>query len=305
MIFSIFKFKLIFLGILSTRQGVFSVPTGHSRVKFDIKRPRLNLNLQSLGSRREKGPDENVYLSPPSSDYGRDNNGKREDCFAALSPTSPIRVVDKLLENPAYEMESVLGEGAYGVVYRAKRTRDGSTVCVKKMRKLKISELHLDPRSGEINEVFILRLCQHPNIIKYLDYFEGVGDIFLVLEHVSDSEDLFFFIEHNSPLREEASKTIFHQIAWALHYLHHCGITHGDIKDENILINKNDGRVKLIDFGSSFITSHRRMVENGLGRYCFAGTIEYASPEITSGTFVVLYKIFYENYICRSWRPRT
>lgn len=89
--------------------------------------------------------------------------------------------------------------------------------------------------------------------------------------------DLFECIEHHSKFSENKAKLIFRQVVECVHYLNSKGICHRDIKDENIVIDK-DLNVKLIDFGSA-------VVVNPSGRLFdrFYGTINYASPEILRG----------------------
>lgn len=89
--------------------------------------------------------------------------------------------------------------------------------------------------------------------------------------------DLFECIEHHSKFSESKAKFIFKQIVECVHYLNAKGICHRDIKDENIVIDKNLN-VKLIDFGSSVVVKpHGRLFDR------FYGTINYASPEILRG----------------------
>jgi protein-serine/threonine kinase len=87
--------------------------------------------------------------------------------------------------------------------------------------------------------------------------------------------DLFEYIEINPYLSEHTVKNIFKQIMAAISYMHSEGLVHGDVKDENILIDEN-GKVKLIDFGSASCFTQKKFTR-------FLGTIQYASPEILRG----------------------
>ncbi|KAJ3085026.1 hypothetical protein HK102_000388, partial [Quaeritorhiza haematococci] len=92
------------------------------------------------------------------------------------------------------------------------------------------------------------------------------------------SFDLFECIEQNERLTESQAHYVFRQIVAAVHYLHRHSVVHRDIKDENILIDR-DFNVKLIDFGSAaFVPPEAdRLFDR------FLGTIQYASPEILRG----------------------
>lgn len=89
--------------------------------------------------------------------------------------------------------------------------------------------------------------------------------------------DLFECIEHHSKFSENKARHIFKQIVDCVRFLNEYGICHRDIKDENIVIDK-DLKVKLIDFGSAVIVQPTgRLFDR------FYGTINYASPEILRG----------------------
>ena len=91
-------------------------------------------------------------------------------------------------------------------------------------------------------------MCQHPYIIRLLDIFENQDYIFIVMENLQGG-DLFTYLEkRNFELSEKRAKTLSHQIATALYYLHSFGVAHRDLKPDNLLIGR-DGHVKLSDFG--------------------------------------------------------
>ncbi|KAJ3144672.1 hypothetical protein HK101_002620 [Irineochytrium annulatum] len=91
--------------------------------------------------------------------------------------------------------------------------------------------------------------------------------------------DLFECIEHHDRLSEDRARVVFGQVAGAVAHLHERGVVHRDIKDENIVIDKNYN-VRLIDFGSAAVEPKGNK-DFLLDR--FQGTIQYASPEILRG----------------------
>ncbi|KAJ3025258.1 UNVERIFIED_CONTAM: hypothetical protein HDU68_007328, partial [Siphonaria sp. JEL0065] len=103
----------------------------------------------------------------------------------------------------------------------------------------------------------------------------GVG--FTPLER-RNSCDLFECIEYYQRFTEEQARHVFKQIVSAVSYLESNRIIHRDIKDENILIDR-EFNVKLIDFGSATVLDRNGRVVDGL----FLGTLQYAAPEILSG----------------------
>lgn len=104
-------------------------------------------------------------------------------------------------------------------------------------------------------EIEILKMCQHPYIIRLLDIFENEDHIYIVMENLSGG-DLFTYLEKRKfTVSEHRAKVISHQIATALYYLHSFGICHRDLKPENILMvnGSEEADLKIVDFGLSKI----------------------------------------------------
>lgn len=125
-------------------------------------------------------------------------------------------------------------------------------------------------------EIEVLKLCQHPNIIKFYDVFENSDYIYIVMEYLRGG-DFFNYLETRSfKIPEERAKVIAHQIATAIYYLHSFGIVHRDLKPENILMvdQSFDSQIKIVDFGLSKTF--------GAGETCTEpfGTLCYVAPEI-------------------------
>ncbi|KAK3954566.1 hypothetical protein QBC32DRAFT_255261 [Pseudoneurospora amorphoporcata] len=122
-------------------------------------------------------------------------------------------------------------------------------------------------------EVAILKLIQHPNIIKLHDIWENRQDIYLVTEYV-EKGDLFDFINWNGSLNEEEAIFYYRQIMSALEYCHSFNICHRDLKPENILL-KADGQIKIADFGMAAL---HQEPSHHLKTAC--GSPHYAAPEL-------------------------
>ncbi|PTD03779.1 putative serine/threonine-protein kinase HSL1 [Fusarium culmorum] len=122
-------------------------------------------------------------------------------------------------------------------------------------------------------EVAILKLIEHPHIMKIYDIWENRSEVYLILEYI-DQGDLFTFINMKGRLSEEVSVYFFRQIISAISYCHSFNICHRDLKPENILISANL-EIKIADFGMAALhqtDTHR------LNTAC--GSPHYAAPEL-------------------------
>jgi serine/threonine protein kinase/TolB-like protein/cytochrome c-type biogenesis protein CcmH/NrfG len=173
----------------------------------------------------------------------------------------------------AYEIVGPLGAGGMGEVYRARDTRLGREVALKLIHLNKAQDQR--GRDRIEHEARIVASLNHPNILALHDIGTADGTMYIVTELV-DGESLRGAMP---PLRK--SLDIAAQIADGLAASHAAGITHRDLKPDNVMVTR-DGRVKLLDFG---IAIHHRSApdidattsqgETGL----LTGTIGYMAPE--------------------------
>lgn len=106
-----------------------------------------------------------------------------------------------------------------------------------------------------------------------VDYFEDEDYYYIEMGLHGVGMDLFDYIELNNTMHESEIRSIFRQVALAIQHLHHHGIVHRDIKDENVILDEY-GNIQLIDFGSSAYVKPGRKYDT------FCGTIDYAAPEV-------------------------
>ena len=128
-------------------------------------------------------------------------------------------------------------------------------------------------------EMDVLKISQHPNIIKLYDIFENEDFIYIIMEYCGGG-DLFSYIKKRGfKLQEERACEIIHKICVAIYFMHSYGIIHRDLKPENILMTDSTdyADIRLLDFGLSKII--------GPGEKCAEpfGTISYAAPELLQG----------------------
>ncbi|TWU77064.1 hypothetical protein ED733_007968 [Metarhizium rileyi] len=122
-------------------------------------------------------------------------------------------------------------------------------------------------------EVAILKLIEHPNIMKLYDIWENRSEIYLILEYI-DQGDLFTFINSRGRLTEEVSMCFFRQMMSAISYCHSFNVCHRDLKPENILITA-DLQIKIADFGMAAL---HQTATHQLATAC--GSPHYAAPEL-------------------------
>ena len=153
-----------------------------------------------------------------------------------------------------------MGQGAYGQVKLA-RYRNTGKKCVLKYvtkRRILVDTWTRDRRLGTVPlEIHVLDYLQrdglrHPNIVEMDDFFEDDVNYYIEMEpHGLPGMDLFDYIELRTNMDEQESRSIFVQVARAIHHLHTKAlVVHRDIKDENVILD-GEGRIKLIDFGSA------------------------------------------------------
>ena len=174
-----------------------------------------------------------------------------------------------------YKSGDVLAKGGFGTVFAGVRVIDETPVAIKNVAKIKIKEWVTLNGIKVPMELKLLQSVQSvEGVIKLLDFYERNDSFIYVMERPSDCKDLFDFISENKYLEESLAKNFFHQIVMIVLACHRKGVIHGDIKDENILVDINTRKIKLIDFGSGVMMEKEDESYNK-----FYGTHVYAPPE--------------------------
>lgn len=159
-----------------------------------------------------------------------------------------------------YTILEEMGQGAYGQVKLARHKRTGKKMVLKYVtkRRILVDTWTRDRRLGtvplEIHVMDYLRKPEfrHPNIVEMETFFEDDVNYYIAMvPHGLPGMDLFDYIELRSSMDEAECRSIFVQVAQAIHFLHTKAlVVHRDIKDENIILD-GQRNIKLIDFGSA------------------------------------------------------
>ena len=147
-----------------------------------------------------------------------------------------------------YRILEVIGDGTYGTVYKGVNTETNEKVAIKKL-KSKIKSIN---ECMDMNEVKIVKKCNHENIIKLYEIIhEQNNDVSYIFEYADTNlyEYMNSFRKNNQTIPEHKIKNIIYQIISGINYLHQHGIMHRDLKPENILIMQNTNLIKIADFG--------------------------------------------------------
>ena len=175
-----------------------------------------------------------------------------------------------------YRVESFVGRGGMGVVYRAHDLRLKRSVALK----LVAPELSQDERFRErfLAETELVTSLEHPNVVPIYDAGDADGRLYLAMRFVEGS-DLKSLLAREGPLEPAKAVEIAAQVGAALDAAHEHGLVHRDVKPSNILLDAR-GHAYLTDFGLA-----RRLGElaPSVATEVSLGTPAYASPEQISG----------------------
>lgn len=171
-----------------------------------------------------------------------------------------------------YEIIKTLGKGNFAVVKLARHKVTKTQVAIKIIDKTRLNSENLEKIYREVQ---IMKLLNHPHIIKLYQVMETKDMLYIVTEYAKNGE-MFDYLTSNGRMSENEARKKFWQILTAVDYCHRHHIVHRDLKTENLLLDANMN-IKLADFGfGNFYNAG-----DPLSTWC--GSPPYAAPEVFEG----------------------
>jgi eukaryotic-like serine/threonine-protein kinase len=197
----------------------------------------------------------------------------------ASSADSELRAHVERVLTAHYELDTEIGRGGMGIVYRARDRRLKRHIAIKVLP----PELAFrgEIRSRFLREAETAASLNHPNIVDIYTVDELEGLVFFVMAYIS-GDNLAKRLHERGVLDVDETRRIVREVADALAYAHERGVVHRDIKPDNIILDAESGRSMVTDFGIA-----RAVTEGGDSRLTATGmaigTPAYMSPEQAAG----------------------
>lgn len=174
------------------------------------------------------------------------------------------------LQQGRYKIIDVLGQGGFGITYLAEHTMLHTKIAIKEFffkgyssRSTGDESTMLlstsNPEANEtvqkfkrkfIKEAQLISTLSHPNIVRVQDVFEENDTAYYVMDYI-EGQTLEQVVQQNGKIAEETALDYIKAVADALGYLHQRSVNHLDVKPANIMLRREDGKLLLIDFGTS------------------------------------------------------
>jgi eukaryotic-like serine/threonine-protein kinase len=178
-----------------------------------------------------------------------------------------------------YRIESFAGEGGIGRVYVAQHTRLARRYAIKVPSGRSTGDPH--GRERFVREAQAASRLDHPNVVSVIDFGEtDAGLLYLVME-LADGETLAEHLAARGALPVADALALARQLAAGLDHAHHRGLIHRDLKPSNVILERADGRPRILDFGLAILAEG--LEGRVTSRNTVVGTPHYMSPEHACG----------------------
>ena len=209
------------------------------------------------------------------------------------------------LNGGKYTIEKKIGEGGFGITYKAVQNGLERAVCIKEyfpaghcIRDTYARTIHhqgMDEQKFEkyrqafVREARTLASLHHPNIVEVIDVFDENNTSYMVMPFI-EGRSLQSIVEKNGPLTYPEAVNYMAQIADAVGYIHERHILHRDIKPDNVMVTA-DYRAILIDFGSAReFENDKTQAQTSMLTHGYAPTEQYTTTS-RKGSYTDIYAI--------------
>jgi len=175
-----------------------------------------------------------------------EGSGNNTDIGNTIPPQSRVSVED-------FEVLKLISSGAHGRVFLAKKRATGDIYAIKAIKKRDLVFRNTISRLKEERDALVL--AANPFVIKLFYAFSSARHVYFVTEYANGG-DLYSLLKQLGSLEESMARKYASEVVLALEYVHSVGVTHRDLKPDNLLIS-SDGHLKLADFGLSFVGASR------------------------------------------------
>ncbi|XP_067380927.1 serine/threonine-protein kinase MARK2 isoform X4 [Channa argus] len=203
---------------------------------------------------------------------GQDSKPSGRPSMSKCRNSLPTTTSDDQPHIGNYRLLKTIGKGNFAKVKLARHVLTGKEVAVKIIDKTQLNSSSLQKL---FREVRIMKMLNHPNIVKLFEVIETEKTLYLVMEYASGGEVFDYLVAHGR-MKEKEARAKFRQIVSAVQYCHQKCIVHRDLKAENLLLDA-DMNIKIADFGFS----NEFTLGNKLDTFC--GSPPYAAPELFQG----------------------
>lgn len=178
-----------------------------------------------------------------------------------------------------YELLQLIGQGAMSKVYKGRDSSLGRVVAIKFLRE----EYNNNPNfvARFQREARAVASLPPDNIVSIYDFGQFNNTYFIVMEYV-EGRNLKEMLRQEGPFSPERTLQLVTPVLLALKVAHSQGIIHRDVKPQNILVRREDGAVKLTDFGVAYASDNAQVTSTGM----VIGTVDYMAPEQARGEHV-------------------
>ena len=200
---------------------------------------------------------------------------RKKDSFTKTLEIPTTDLEKGVLFAGRYEVQEELGKGGMGRVYKVMDKEIGETVALKLLN----PDIAADRKTIERfrNELKVARRITHRNVCRMHDINKEKNTYFITMEYIQ-GEDLKSLLRREEQLTEDEAIVLAEQVCAGLGEAHRLGVTHRDLKPQNIMIDE-EGKARIMDFGIARSQETRGVTEEGL----IIGTPDYMSPEQVEG----------------------